>query len=325
MPLGRLSDLGVTRRHGALGSVDTERHEIFTGGVRIGYDRLIVATGARSVEGVPGATTFRGPLSAGAVEGAPRQRASARDLRGRRPAWMLRSSSCAASRRVPGGRMIVTHERRPLDIFGASPRCAAPRAGRAAFIGSDGGRDADRRGRATSTRDGRAAPRRCHDRSLARIRGPWIEGLPGEWTGSSRSTGTPRRRLRMSSPPATRRTGPIKQGGLAAQQADAAAEAIAAEAGAPVMPRPCRRVLRAGVVLTGERPLYLRRDLDEAQEIIRPLRGDPPGRVPEPALVAARQGRGPLPHRLRRRGRPPRREARRPRRRATDGDRVAAP
>ena len=45
---------------------------------------------------------------------------------------------------------------------------------------------------------------------------------------------------------------PIKQGGLATQQADAAAEMIAAEAGAPITPRPCRRVLR-GVVLTGER------------------------------------------------------------------------
>ena len=71
-------------------------------------------------------------------------------------------------------------------------------------------------------------------------------------------------------------TEPIKQGGLAAQQADAAAEAIAAEAGAPLIPRPYRRILR-GVVLTGDTPLYLRRDLDEDAEIIRPLRHRPPG------------------------------------------------
>src|SRR4051812_26723447 len=71
-------------------------------------------------------------------------------------------------------------------------------------------------------------------------------------------------------------TEPIKQGGLATQQADAAAEAIAAEAGAVLIPHPYRRILR-GVVLTGETPLYLRRDLDEANEIIRPLRGMPPG------------------------------------------------
>jgi sulfide:quinone oxidoreductase len=50
---------------------------------------------------------------------------------------------------------------------------------------------------------------------------------------------------------------PIKQGGLAAQQADAAAEAIAARAGVEVTPQPFRPVLR-GMLLTGGRPEYLR-------------------------------------------------------------------
>jgi sulfide:quinone oxidoreductase len=54
--------------------------------------------------------------------------------------------------------------------------------------------------------------------------------------------------------------GPVKQGGLATQQADAAAEAIAAEAGADIVPRPYRPVLR-GLLLTGGDPLYLTRDL----------------------------------------------------------------
>ena len=71
-------------------------------------------------------------------------------------------------------------------------------------------------------------------------------------------------------------TEPIKQGGLAAQQADAVAETIAAEAGAAIDPRPRQRVLR-GVVLTGERPLFLRRDLDDDTVVVRPLRGAPPG------------------------------------------------
>ncbi|MGH2882202.1 MAG: NAD(P)/FAD-dependent oxidoreductase, partial [Solirubrobacteraceae bacterium] len=43
---------------------------------------------------------------------------------------------------------------------------------------------------------------------------------------------------------------PVKQGGLASQQADAAAESIAAYAGADVEPRPFRPVLR-GMMLTG--------------------------------------------------------------------------
>jgi sulfide:quinone oxidoreductase len=50
---------------------------------------------------------------------------------------------------------------------------------------------------------------------------------------------------------------PIKQGGLAAQQADAAAEAIAARAGADVEPQPFRPVLR-GVLLTGRGQRWMR-------------------------------------------------------------------
>jgi sulfide:quinone oxidoreductase len=48
---------------------------------------------------------------------------------------------------------------------------------------------------------------------------------------------------------------PVKQGGLATQQADAAAEMIAHRAGAAVTPQPFRPVLR-GWLLTGASPLY---------------------------------------------------------------------
>lgn len=49
---------------------------------------------------------------------------------------------------------------------------------------------------------------------------------------------------------------PVKHGGLAAQQADAAAEAIAALAGASVDPRPFKPVIH-GMLLTGGKPRYL--------------------------------------------------------------------
>jgi sulfide:quinone oxidoreductase len=55
---------------------------------------------------------------------------------------------------------------------------------------------------------------------------------------------------------------PIKQGGLAAQQADAAAQAIAALAGADVDPAPFQPVLR-GVLLTGRGSRWVRRSPDE--------------------------------------------------------------
>jgi sulfide:quinone oxidoreductase len=53
---------------------------------------------------------------------------------------------------------------------------------------------------------------------------------------------------------------PIKQGGLAAQQAEAAASDIAAAAGLLVEPRPFRPVVR-GALLTGEEPVFLRADV----------------------------------------------------------------
>ena len=57
---------------------------------------------------------------------------------------------------------------------------------------------------------------------------------------------------------------PVKQGGLAAQQAVAAAQAIAARAGADVHPEPFRPVLR-GVLLTGRGKAWLRKDLDSPE------------------------------------------------------------
>jgi sulfide:quinone oxidoreductase len=56
---------------------------------------------------------------------------------------------------------------------------------------------------------------------------------------------------------------PVKQGGLAAQQADAVAEAIAQSVGVDVDPQPFHPVLR-GVLLTGGLPRYLRSDISGA-------------------------------------------------------------
>jgi sulfide:quinone oxidoreductase len=50
---------------------------------------------------------------------------------------------------------------------------------------------------------------------------------------------------------------PLKQGGLAAQQADAVAEMVAAQLNIPITPEPFSPVLR-GLLMTGGAPLYLR-------------------------------------------------------------------
>ena len=94
-------------------------------------------------------------------------------------------------------------------------------------------------------------------------------------------------------------TFPLKQGGLATQQADAAAEAIAADLGAAVTPAPFRPVLR-GLLLTGGAPLYLRSTLSARRRARGRQRhaGRPPSehrRLAPGAVVAAEQDRRPLP------------------------------
>ena len=56
----------------------------------------------------------------------------------------------------------------------------------------------------------------------------------------------------------------IKQGGIATQQADVAAEAILADLGFPIAPRPFRPTLR-GVLLTDEAASYLQADVGEGE------------------------------------------------------------
>jgi len=49
---------------------------------------------------------------------------------------------------------------------------------------------------------------------------------------------------------------PVKHGGVASQQADAVAEAIAARSGAPITPQPFQPIVH-GMLLTDDKPLYL--------------------------------------------------------------------
>ena len=225
---------------------------VTTDGGRLAFDRLVVAVGARPVEAVPGATLFRGPVSAGAVEYALRCERVV--LTAPDAAWTLPLYELALLSGHPD-LTIVTPEPRPLDVFGeVASEAVARRIG--AFIG-DTVPDRVIEG-ALVTRDGDLIPADAVI-ALPRLAGPHIGGLPGvdgflPIDAHARVT-----RVVFAAGDATSQ--PIKQGGLAAQQADAAAEAIAADAGAPVTPRPFTRILRARL-LTPHGSIELCRDLD---------------------------------------------------------------
>lgn len=97
--------------------------------------------------------------------------------------------------------------------------------------------------------------------ALPLIEGPGLAGLPTDDHGfipideHARVTG-----LEDVYAAGDGTTFPIKQGGLATQQADAAAEHIAARLGAPVEAKPFHPVLR-GQLITGPESLHLRHDL----------------------------------------------------------------
>ena len=94
-----------------------------------------------------------------------------------------------------------------------------------------------------------------------RLVGPSLRGIPSEHEGFIHTDAhgrVPGLDDVFAAGDAT--TFPVKQGGLAAQQADAVAEAIAAAAGAQIDPQPFRPVLR-GTLLTGGPTRYLRADI----------------------------------------------------------------
>lgn len=255
---------GATHHRGALAGVDPERHEVSTSdGGRLPYDRLIVATGARPVDAVPGATMFRGPISAGAVEGALRHaRGRIVFTLGGDAEWTLPVYELAllAAHALPDAPelLIVTHEQRPLERFGPAASDAVARLLDRAGVEFRGETVAE------SVLDGALLTRDGHliaadvVIALPRLEPPAIAGLPSgflEIDEHARVIGVPHV---YAAGDVT--AGAIKQGGLATQQADAAAESIAAAAGADIEPRPYRPVLR-GLLLTGDAPLYMRTDI----------------------------------------------------------------
>ncbi|MBV9714480.1 MAG: hypothetical protein JOZ64_03805 [Solirubrobacterales bacterium] len=72
---------------------------------------------------------------------------------------------------------------------------------------------------------------------------------------------------------------PVKHGGIAAQQADTAAAAIAALAGAPVEPQAFRPMVQ-GMLLTGERPVYLSAHLEGGHGSSSEVSREPPAQPP---------------------------------------------
>jgi sulfide:quinone oxidoreductase len=274
LPLaGLVRAAGARLLHDTLDGVDVERRRArAASGLELPYDALVVATGARAEPGLPGSVAFDGlegvesmrTLLAALAAGLLRSLAFVPPERG---GWTLPLYELAlltasfAAERAPDVRLtVVTAEPEPLAGFGgrASRDVAELLARhRIALLASSVAESAGRAG--VRLVDGTLVPAE-RTVSMPGLAGPRVSGLPHDDAGFLPVDAHGRVRGAGSVYAAGDVTAqPVKQGGLAAQQADAVAEAIAAALGEPLRPSPFKPVLR-GVLLTGEEPHYLRSD-----------------------------------------------------------------
>jgi sulfide:quinone oxidoreductase len=273
--LGQLgAAAGASFTPGALLGVDSSRKVARTTSESIEYDALLIAAGAQPRPAVPGALTFRGPADTqrveellAKVESGEIQRLAFIVPAGAAwtlPAYELALMTAARIARGPGRDaqlLFFTPERQPLAVFGPAASEAIESLLADAVIELRAGVyvDAFADGELTLGADG-AVP---VDAAIAlpRLRGARIHGLPQTVEGfvpvDSHSLVVGLRDVYAAGDITSF---PVKQGGIAAQQAEVAATSIAISAGADVEPRLFRPVLR-GVLLTGSAPRYLRREI----------------------------------------------------------------
>ena len=259
-------------RQGTLAAVDADAGVALTGrGKELPYDFLLVAIGARQRPAIGGALTFGGPEDRDAVANVL-ERTRSGELRRlvfaapAATAWLLPlyelalfTAAWARAHEISGIDLrLVTYESRPLEAFGRTAGEAVEELLAAAGVRLLTDRVAESfDGRRLALRGARALSADAV-LTLPSLEGAGVLGLPQDERGfiPTDPHGAVRGARRVYAA-GDGTAFPIKQGGLAAQQADAAAAAIAAELGAIENPEPFRPVLR-GLLLTGDEPRYLR-------------------------------------------------------------------
>jgi sulfide:quinone oxidoreductase len=247
-----------------------ERVAVTASGTRVPFDALIVATGAIATEPLPGALTFRGRGDVATLRGvvddllAGSARSIALTLPAERtwplPIYELALLTAGALRRQcrDADVWLVTPEEEPLELFGPAGSRAIREMLKAWQVRlRTSSRPSVVRRDALVLADGDEI---YVDTvvTLPQLVGPRLDGLPHDQHGFIPVDGHGRvSGLEEIYAAGDVTTFPLKQGGLAAQQADAVAETIVADLGIPLTPKPFRPVLR-GLLMTDGAPLYLR-------------------------------------------------------------------
>ncbi len=272
--------VGASFTLGALTGIDESRHVALTSrNMEIPYEMLLVACGALPFPAVPGALMFRGPADIDVITHLLEEiaRGDVHSVAFVIPwgaVWSLPAYELAlltaTHLRERGVKdvdlTLVTPEVEPLQLFGPPASAAVHELlaenGVQLRASADAGTFAD--GQLELIPNGSVSADRVV--ALPRLKGPPIDGLPQTVYGFVPVDSF----CRVHGVADVFAAGDItsftvKQGGIAAQQADAAAAAIAAAAGANVTLQRFEPVLR-GLLLTGREPRYLRREVSAQPE-----------------------------------------------------------
>lgn len=242
-------DRGVRLVRDAVAAVEPSAREVRTqGGARVPFDVLVLATGARALEAIPGALTFRGPSDVG------RMRDLVDEVRAGAvaeiafvvqpgatwslPLYELAFATAVAAREagVPARLCVVTPERAPVEVLGPAASAEVTGLLEAHGIALQ----------LTSTAIPVSADRVV---ALPRLVGRRIAGVPADERDFTpvdlfgRVRGVDRVYAVGDGTDCA-----LKQGGLAAQQADTAAASIAATFGALDVPAPFAPVVRGALL-----------------------------------------------------------------------------
>ena len=273
-------DAGARLLPGELGRIDPARRTIATKEEeQIEYNALLLALGAKAVPRYPHALTIDDSrldetlhgLIQDVEGGYVRSLAfvSSESIAWPLPLYelALMTAGRAYDTEIDLAVTVITHEPAPLAVFGAAASSAV-----AELLGKVGIETIASASAEVPT--GREVLIRPGDRrlqvdrviALPELRGPPLPGIPVSEGGF----------IPVDAHGQVPGVGPIyaagdatdfalKHGGIASEQADAAAEAIAASAGAQISPRPFEPVVR-GMLLTDDKPLYMVARLGAGQE-----------------------------------------------------------
>src|SRR5215831_1017239 len=274
---------GAELRQGGIAAVDPDRRvAVKEGGQEeLPYEVLLLALGAVPREALPGALTFRGPGDGPALETLLEQAVDGelRSLVFALPGGVtwplplyelaLLTSTYLVDRGTIGVELIlVTPEESPLSLFGtrASEAIRELLTARGIALRTHSSPLSFEAGALRLAPAGEIEAEAVV--ALPRLEGPHLPGVPCDPNGFVPTDEFGRVGSEVDLYAAGDLTQfPLKQGGIATQQADTAAASIAARVGADVEPMPFKPVLR-GLLLTGMVPRYLRAEVGTADSVV---------------------------------------------------------